>query len=75
MELRKWFSHDHIKWEEFRERYRKELGDNVTIVQKLIEMATRGDTTLIFSARDVNHSSVALNTCSEYKRIIFQTSL
>lgn len=27
-ELRKWFSHDPDKWDEFRKRYRRELGTN-----------------------------------------------
>jgi len=42
-ELRKWFSHDPDKWEEFRKRYLKELEQNEEYVQKLIEKAKETD--------------------------------
>lgn len=60
VELRKWFSHDYTKWEEFRERYWGELNDNIPTIQKIREMASRGDITLIFSARDVEHNSAVI---------------
>ena len=59
-ELRKWFSHDDTKWDEFRERYRDELEHNPSNVQRIIEMSSRGNITLIFSARDPEHNSAAI---------------
>jgi uncharacterized protein YeaO (DUF488 family) len=38
-ELRKWFSHDPEKWEEFRKRYLEELELKEEYVHKLIEKA------------------------------------
>ncbi len=37
-ELRKWFSHDPSKWEEFRRRYREELERNRETLERLIEI-------------------------------------
>ncbi len=59
-ELRKWFSHDDTKWEEFRERYWDELEHNPSSVQRIIEMSSRGNITLIFSTRDPEHNSAAI---------------
>jgi uncharacterized protein YeaO (DUF488 family) len=59
-ELRKWFSHDDAKWDEFRERYWSELEDNTSNVQKINEMSSRGNITLIFSARDAEHNSAVI---------------
>jgi uncharacterized protein YeaO (DUF488 family) len=63
-ELRKWYSHDVTKWEEFQEKYRKELDDNQESVRKLRDMAALEDITLIFSARDSEHNSAV--TLREY---------
>ena len=54
-ELRKWFSHDPSKWEEFRSRYLEELSRNPA-VGELLEIARRGNVTLIYSARDEEHN-------------------
>jgi uncharacterized protein YeaO (DUF488 family) len=59
-ELRKWFSHDDTKWDEFRERYRKELDQNIAGVRKIIEMGKKGDVTMVFAARDAEHNSAVL---------------
>ncbi|WP_410510314.1 DUF488 family protein [Methanosarcina hadiensis] len=53
-ELRKWFSHDPEKWEEFRRRYLKELELNEDYVQELIEKAKKIDLTLLYAAKDEN---------------------
>jgi uncharacterized protein YeaO (DUF488 family) len=34
-ELRKWFSHDPSKWQEFEERYRKELETRQKVIENL----------------------------------------
>jgi uncharacterized protein YeaO (DUF488 family) len=59
-ELRKWFSHEYSRWDEFRERYWKELEANEPNVQKLRDMAAQGRITLIFSTRDEERNSAAV---------------
>jgi uncharacterized protein YeaO (DUF488 family) len=58
-ELRKWYSHDVSKWEEFKQRYLKELDGN-QLVERLSALAARGDVTLIIAARDPERSSAAV---------------
>ncbi len=56
-DLRRWFSHDPVKWKEFRRRYWAELGQDPTAWQPLVEAAKRGNVTLLYSAHDVEHNS------------------
>jgi len=51
-ELRQWFGHDPGRWEEFRERYRRELAGNGEILDRLKGLAAVGTVTLLFAARD-----------------------
>ena len=51
-ELRKWFSHDPEKWEEFRKCYLKELEQNEEHIQKLIGKAKETDLTLLYAAKN-----------------------
>ena len=55
--LRKWFGHDPAKWDEFRERYFKELDSAGPAVEKLLGMARERRLTLVFGARDVEHNN------------------
>ncbi|MFP3220326.1 MAG: DUF488 domain-containing protein [Candidatus Marsarchaeota archaeon] len=55
-ELRKWFSHDPAKWEEFKKRYWDELKGNPR-VEELREWGRRGTLTLLFSAKDKDRNS------------------
>ena len=59
-ELRKWFAHDPQKWEEFRKKYKAELDspEKVKLLEDIAGQARRGDVTLIYSARDTEHSDV-----------------
>ncbi len=59
-ELRKWFSHDPAKWEEFRKRYKKELSNNAELLKKLKAEADNGIITLLFAARDAEHANAAV---------------
>jgi len=60
-ELRKWFGHDPAKWEQFRERYHRELEANVNLVSLLKEKLKGGAVTLLFTAKDAEHNeAVAL---------------
>lgn len=56
-ELRKWFSHDPAKWEEFRRRYFAELKANPDAWKPLIEAAHRGTVTLVYSSHDTEHNN------------------
>jgi uncharacterized protein YeaO (DUF488 family) len=58
-ELRQWFAHDPQKWDEFQTRYAAELEDNPLAWQPLFDAARRGDITLLFAARDAEHSNAA----------------
>jgi uncharacterized protein YeaO (DUF488 family) len=66
--LRRWFSHDPAKWDEFVRRYRAELDEHAEAWQPLVAAARRGPVTLLFSARDEAHNSaVALQRYLEEK--------
>jgi uncharacterized protein YeaO (DUF488 family) len=58
-ELRRWYSHDVAKYEEFARRYRLELRGPVAsaAMQRLIELARSQTVTLLTAARDVDHSA------------------
>ncbi len=57
-ELRKWYGHQPDRFEEFRRRYLRELGDeeHVEAVQHLREMAEGGGLTLLTATKDVERS-------------------
>ena len=56
-ELRKWFSHDPAKWDEFRRRYSVELEANPDAWRPIIEAARQGTVTLIYSSHDTEHNN------------------
>lgn len=58
--LRKWFTHDPSKWQEFQQRYRAELEANPDAWNPILEAAKQGDVTLLYSARDTEHNSALL---------------
>jgi len=55
--LRQWFSHDPKKWNDFRERYFRELGSNVRALEPLVAAAKQGTVTLLYSSRDTEHNN------------------
>ena len=59
-ELRKWFSHDPAKWQEFRKRYVSELKKNPEPISKLRALARKGRITLLFAAKDVAHNNAVV---------------
>jgi uncharacterized protein YeaO (DUF488 family) len=59
-ELRKFYGHDISKWEEFREKYLKELSSKEELVNKIIERASEGRVTLLFAVKDEEHSNAAV---------------
>jgi uncharacterized protein YeaO (DUF488 family) len=59
--LRKWFGHDPKKWEEFRERYFRELDGQRPAIEEFARRAREGRLTLVFAARDEKrNNAVAL---------------
>jgi uncharacterized protein YeaO (DUF488 family) len=55
--LRKWFSHDPAKWEEFRRRYFAELNAHPDVWHPLLAAARHGTLTLIYSSHDTEHNN------------------
>ena len=55
--LRQWFSHDPKKWNDFRERYFRELRSNVRALEPLMAAAKQGTVTLLYSSRDSEHNN------------------
>ena len=59
-ELREWFNHDPLKWDEFQRRYRAELDAHPAAWQPLLDAAKKGNLTLLYAARDTEHNSALL---------------
>ncbi|MEX0843845.1 MAG: DUF488 family protein, partial [Balneolaceae bacterium] len=59
-DLRKWFGHDPDKWEEFKDRYRRELFDSDAVVE-ILEIINNNETvTLVYASKDEEHNSTVL---------------
>ena len=56
-ELRKWFSHDPSKYQEFKKRYVKELEKKSELLEKIKKEAKKEAVTLLFSAKDTEHNN------------------
>jgi len=56
-ELRRWFSHDPARWDEFRRRYFEELDAHRAVWEPLVEAARRGTLTLLYSSHDTQHNN------------------
>ena len=68
--LRRWFGHDPVKWDEFRQRYFAELDGKPEAWQSLLQAALQGKVTLLFGARDVEHNNaVALKAYLENRLV------
>lgn len=51
------FAHDPSRWDTFRRRYAAELDRRPEVWRPLLEVARRGDITLVYSARDPKHNN------------------
>ncbi|WEV74585.1 DUF488 domain-containing protein [Bifidobacterium sp. ESL0798] len=52
-QLRKWFGHDPAKFDEFADKYRKELDGNTEVVDKLVSICReQPKVTLLYGAKD-----------------------
>lgn len=58
--LRKWFSHDPAKRDEFQKRYRTELSAQPEKWRPLLAFTAKSKVTLLFSARDLEHNNAAV---------------
>jgi len=68
-ELRKWYRHDHEKWDEFRNRYFEELDQNTDGIKELLKHF-RGETvTFVFSSKELNLNNAAALKAYIEKRI------
>jgi uncharacterized protein YeaO (DUF488 family) len=65
--LRKWFAHDPRRWDEFRQRYAKEVHQNDALLEELRSLAGRGPITLVYAAHDQTH-----NDAVELRRLILR---
>lgn len=67
-ELRKWFSHDPKKWQQFRRRYFAELDRAPEAWAPIRQTARHGTVTLLYSSHDTEHNNaVALKDYIEHK--------
>jgi uncharacterized protein YeaO (DUF488 family) len=56
-ELRRWFSHDPAKWEEFCRRYWAELAGYPDAVNLLQEKLRQSPVTLVYGSKDEEHNA------------------
>ena len=63
-ELRKWFSHDPGKWDDFKKKYKRELEDKEELLNRIREIEReKGMITLLYSAKEENdNNAVALDS-------------
>lgn len=59
-ELRKWFNHDPAKWDEFQQRYRKELAGKKAQLGELADKADSRTMTLLYGAKDTKHNQATV---------------
>jgi uncharacterized protein YeaO (DUF488 family) len=66
--LRRWFSHDERKWDEFKDRYFKELEKNAEFVNTIIDRAKKEPITLLYGAKEEKfNNAMALKEYLEEK--------
>ena len=59
--LRKWFNHDHKKWEQFKKKYFDELNANAAAVRALLLKARGKKVTFLYSSKEERfNNAVAL---------------
>ena len=67
--LRKWFSHDPKKWQEFKSRYFEELKEKNELIKGIAEKAKDQTVTLLYAAKDSKfNNAVALKEYLERKK-------
>ena len=56
--LRKWFSHDPSKFEEFKKKYTDEIKEEN--INKILEILKKQDVTLLYAAKDQEHNDAVV---------------
>jgi uncharacterized protein YeaO (DUF488 family) len=59
-ELRRWFDHVPERFDQFRTRYREELGAHADRVEELRKHARTGPLTILYAARDREHNNAVV---------------
>ncbi|MCL5730782.1 MAG: DUF488 domain-containing protein [Candidatus Thermoplasmatota archaeon] len=59
-ELRKWFNHEDAKWDEFQERYKKELSESHHFEDLRRIVSSHENVTLIFSSKNESHNNAVV---------------
>jgi uncharacterized protein YeaO (DUF488 family) len=59
-ELRRWFAHRPERFEQFKQRYTDELRGSAEHIADLRRRARGGTVTIVFAARDAEHSNAAV---------------
>ena len=68
-ELRKWFSHDRKKYEEFKLKYIKELEKNKKELSVILKLAVNNDITLLYSTKDDTFNNAVI-LCEYLKKFL-----
>jgi len=59
--LRKWFGHDPVKWNAFKQKYKNELRDAQTLVHQLQTLESeQGTITLLYGAKSEEHNQAVV---------------
>jgi uncharacterized protein YeaO (DUF488 family) len=56
-ELRKWFNHDPLKWEEFKSRYFLELDQKAEDLRTIIDKKLKGNITFVYASKEEQFNS------------------
>lgn len=68
-ELRKWYSHDPVKWPEFKRRYRAGISKETELLKRIKNEGKKGTVTLLFSSKELElNNAVALKEIVERSR-------
>lgn len=59
-ELRKWFDHDPDKFDDFSNKYKKELKDRTDVLKQLSQRAKDQTVTLLYGAKDTDHNQAVV---------------
>lgn len=77
-ELRRWYGHDPQRFDEFRARYRRELGDAEpgTTLDHLVELSRERELVLLTATRDleISHAAVLADVIAERRRTLERRS-
>ena len=67
-QLRRWFGHDPVKWDAFREKYFAELDSKSELVQAILDKAEKDSICLLYGAKDEKHNNaVALKELLDHR--------